>query len=135
MPPSTYDPTSLIPTIQSPEVATTPTSNIQQDTQVFTPTPEPTVGPIPISAIEIALPLQQQPTTTVPPTTTNDHPMQTRSKTSKLQPRALHVSNSISDNTILPISVKSTLQIPHWKETMLTEYRALLYHKTWTLVE
>ncbi|KAL4374605.1 hypothetical protein AHAS_Ahas05G0198500 [Arachis hypogaea] len=68
----------------------------------------------------------------------NIHPMQTRYKTASTKPRVLHASIDTHDNSIiphLPKSVTDALQSTHWKEAMLAEYRALVHHKTWSLVE
>ncbi|KAL4344230.1 hypothetical protein AHAS_Ahas11G0157600 [Arachis hypogaea] len=60
--------------------------------------------------------------------------MLTRSKTGHLKPKTLQ-AQTLPASHILPKSVKAALQSPHWKEAMLTEYRALVHHQTWTLVE
>ncbi|KAL1347145.1 hypothetical protein AAHE18_08G237600 [Arachis hypogaea] len=66
--------------------------------------------------------------------------MMTRSKTGKNIPKALqvhHLPGKQSDTDLLPKSVKSPLQSPLWKGAMImiTEYKALLHHNTWSLVE
>ncbi|KAL1313213.1 hypothetical protein AAHE18_16G096500 [Arachis hypogaea] len=63
--------------------------------------------------------------------------MQTRSKTGNRTPKALQVAKfSVSSNfDLLPKSIQSALHNPLWRDTMLTEYKALLYHDTWSLVE
>ncbi|MED6162595.1 hypothetical protein PIB30_071979 [Stylosanthes scabra] len=84
--------------------------------------------------IEIALLISSAPPTGI---ITNTHPMLTRSKTGSNTTKVFQAANSISTSGshILPKSVKQALQSPKWKEAMLTEYKTLLYHKTWTLME
>ncbi|KAL4301305.1 hypothetical protein AHAS_Ahas17G0287600 [Arachis hypogaea] len=95
-------------------------------------------NPIPISTIEDVLPFDN---TTLPLNhivPNNIHPMQTRSKTASTKPRVLHASIDTHDHSAiphLPKSVIAALQSTHLKEAMLAKYRALVHHKTWSLVE
>ncbi|MED6160043.1 hypothetical protein PIB30_047784 [Stylosanthes scabra] len=91
MSPSTLNPMSSIPQATIPTLPTPIESNLQVpvdlSTQIEGTHTAPT-GSIPISDIEITLPLDHPPSSTVIDTQ-NTHPMITRSKIGKPRPKAL----------------------------------------------
>ncbi|KAE8684863.1 hypothetical protein F3Y22_tig00111105pilonHSYRG00600 [Hibiscus syriacus] len=69
--------------------------------------------------------------TRVPPdTTTNAHPMVTRSKSGIRKPRIYQVVCAIRE----PHNIKEAFMHPHWKTAAQAEYDVLVQNKTWSLV-
>nr|KYP42260.1 Retrovirus-related Pol polyprotein from transposon TNT 1-94 [Cajanus cajan] len=68
---------------------------------------------------------------TLPPSTSNVHPMQTRSKSGIVRPK-LHPTLLLT--TTEPTSLKQALSSPSWKTVMSLEYDALIKNQTWKLV-
>ncbi|MED6144847.1 hypothetical protein PIB30_019468 [Stylosanthes scabra] len=112
---------TISPTIQT----TSPASETQQQSETPSTQPAPAATTIPISGIEIVLPLSQpqqaeaqQP---LPQTATkNAHHMITRSKAGNIKPTT-HLLLSEKDTNLhftLPKTATQALKFPHWKQAM-----------------
>lgn len=116
------------------------TSPNSTDSHQPTTFPEPVTQLQPITTSESEIPHQPAPSQTdephpnvtllpqIVPSSTNSHPMVTRSKTGNLKPWVLLTQTE-------PSFVKQALASPEWLAAMQAEYNALLKNNAWTLVD
>ena len=127
------------PGLVLPPPAQHPSLDLEPPEPVPPSAPEPTytdqstsdlIPPLEMAPPESVSPLDMPPTTLLPPSTTNVHPMITRRKA-----REHHycVAFKPTDSTE-PRSIKFALQSPHWLHAMQDELAALQQNHTWDLV-
>ncbi|MED6183903.1 hypothetical protein PIB30_042217 [Stylosanthes scabra] len=132
-PPSSHHAINLSPQQHQDSTPVTPQQS-QTDHVTTKPAPaEPsTRSQVPISGIEIVLPISPAQGTPIQNPPINIHRMDTRSKIVTLKPTSyLYVSHTDKDFRFsIPKTTNQALKIPHWKNAMDKEYHALLKNQT-----